>query len=87
MLKDQIKARLINTVLIYNDRREIIENLLKGLDVEINTWDFDYDRIYKKRYEDIEDWEEYYICSIDYTDLEDQCNYNYKVKIIDLWFK
>ena len=87
MLKDQIKARLINTALIYNDRREIIENLLKGLDVEINTRDFDYDRIYKKGYEDIEDWEEYYICSIDYTGLEDQCNYNYKVKITDLWFK
>ena len=76
-LKKEISKRLIGMKIDINEYTDELILALHGLDVAINTVDFDYDRIYKVGYDEINqfgdyihNWDDYYICSLDVEFLE-----------------
>ena len=82
-LKKEIAKRLIGMKIEMHEYTDELILALYGLDVAVNTVDFDYDRIYKLGYDEIgpfggyvHNWDDYYICSLDVTFLEDEAIIN-----------
>lgn len=79
-IKAEIKKKLIGLEFNESSYAEEVSKLLQNLDVEVNTTDFDIDRIYKKGYEGSDNWDEHYICSLDVS-FPDECT----IKIEDIY--
>ena len=82
-LKKEIAKRLIGMKIEMHEYTDELILALYGLDVAVNTVDFDYDRIYKSGYDEIgqfgdyvHNWDDYYICSLDVEFLEDEAIIN-----------
>jgi hypothetical protein len=84
MTDTEVKALLESEKFIFDidgeDDRELKEEELEILisktlakyDLAINTGDFDYNRIYKKGYQEIEDWDDYYVTSFSFVTNDDE---------------
>ena len=84
----EISKRLIGMKINTHEYTDELIVALNGLDVAVNTVDFDYDRLYKSNYDDIDtygnycnNWDDYYICSLEVEYLEDD-----KILIKDIIF-
>lgn len=87
-LRKEIAKRLIGMKINTHEYTDELILALNGLDVAVNTVDFDYDRIYKSNYDNIDqygnycnNWDDYYICSLEVEYLED-----YEILIKDIIF-
>ena len=65
-LKDELKTLLVGKEFKEGDYSEILlNNMLKDFNVEVNLWDFDFDRVYRAGYKAKEDWDIEYIASME----------------------
>ena len=65
-LKDELKTLLVGKEFKEEDYGEtLLNNMLKDFNVEVNLWDFDFDRVYRAGYKAKEDWDIEYIASME----------------------
>lgn len=82
-MKDKLRELLVGKEFYINDYNEELNSILKKIDLEVNTSDFDFDRIYTLGYNEIDDWSDAYIGSLDIMfDLKDE---EEVVKIVDVF--
>lgn len=85
-MKNKLKSVLIGKIFKQENYSEELNNILKDFNVEANTWDFDFDRLFYAGYEDREDGDADYIGSLEtefITEGEEE-DEEYYIKIIDV---
>ena len=88
-LISKLQELLIGKYFLEEDYQYELNALVSKLDVEVNTCDFDFDRIYNAGYGSKEDWNEEYIASIEVEyltdyDYDDEQEASY-IKIVDIF--
>ena len=65
-LKEELKTLLVGKEFKKEDYSStLLNNMLKDFNVEVNLWDFDFDRVYRAGYKAKEDWDIEYIASME----------------------
>ena len=84
-----IKEKLVGKKFIEENYNKELNKLVKEFDLEANTCDFDFDRLYKIGYEKKENWDDEYVASIHitYIPLYDENGYHECdiIKIFDVF--
>lgn len=85
----KIKEKLVGKKFIDENYNKELNNLVKEFDLEANTCDFDFDRLYRAGYEKKENWDDEYVCSIqvNYIPVYDENGYHECdiIKIFDVF--
>lgn len=74
----RLKEKLIGKEFKEEDYNKELNNLVKEFHLEANTCDFDFDRLYHIGYEEKENWDDEYVCSIqvNYIPVYDENGYH-----------
>lgn len=85
-MKNKLKSVLVGKIFKQESYSEELNNILKDFNVEANTWDFDFDRLFYAGYEDRKDGDADYIGSLDteFITKGEEESEEYYIKIIDI---